>query len=58
MDAVISVTPGNYHEKCNKEGKAALVFVGDPEKETGVSWCPDCAKADAPLKEKIIPALQ
>jgi hypothetical protein len=36
------VTTSNYSQIVNKEGKAAIIFVGNPLEETGKSWCPDC----------------
>lgn len=41
MDSVIKVTTLDFHEKVNKEGKAAVFFVADDDPETGKSWCPD-----------------
>ena len=57
MEGIISITTSNYHEVVKKEGKAALIFVGDPDAETGVSWCCDCADAEPIIKSKIIPVL-
>lgn len=57
MEGIISITTSNYHEIVKKEGKAALIFVGDPEIETGISWCSDCAEAEPIIKSKIIPIL-
>lgn len=53
MDAIISVTTDNYSTQVNKEGKAAIIFVGNPEVETGKSWCSDCVEADPVLKSSI-----
>lgn len=52
------MTTSDYHEKVNKEGKAALIFVADIDPETGVSWCPDCAASDDSIKNHIIPKLE
>ncbi|CAD8211862.1 unnamed protein product [Paramecium pentaurelia] len=57
MDQVIQVTTSNYSEKVNKEGKAALIFVGDILAETGQSWCSDTVEAEPTIKNYAIPQL-
>ncbi|KAM3135351.1 hypothetical protein pb186bvf_012509 [Paramecium bursaria] len=57
MDSVIKVTTSDFHEKVNKEGKAALFFVADDDPVTGKSWCPDTVQAAETIKTSI-PQLQ
>ncbi|CAD8127396.1 unnamed protein product [Paramecium sonneborni] len=58
MEQVIQVTTSDYSEKVNKEGKAALIFVGDVLAETGQSWCSDTVEAEPTIKNYAIPQLQ
>ncbi|CAD8128096.1 unnamed protein product [Paramecium sonneborni] len=58
MQQVIQVTTSNYCEKVNKEGKAALIFVGDILDLTGQSWCSDTVEAEPIIKNYAIPELQ